>query len=161
MKFFFPQEFVMAISNDRIIAIGDFIDSHSWLYYICCGITAFATHYLYCGACAERIVLRWRDVGIIVATIVVVRALSFVDNNLATAIDFAAFVFIPYLTGGKIKNAAVVYTTHCLAQNLSLSIRNLPQYMTNTSFAVFFFMTMECYLWLVLFFTLYNYKKEN
>ena len=161
LKFFFPQEFVMAISNDRIVSIGNFIDSHIVLYYICCAATSFATYYLYLCACSERMVLRWKEIAYILAVIAIVRVVSFFDNNIATGIQFASFVFLPYLCGGKLRNASIVYTTHCIAQNLSLSIRNIPQYMTNTSFTVFLFMTFECYFWLVLFFIIYNYKKEN
>lgn len=151
----------MAISNDRIVSIGNFIDSHKVVYYLCCGLTSLLTYYLYLCACGEKLVLSWKEVAYVVAVIVVVRVVSFFDNNIATGIQFASFVFLPYLCGGKLKNAAIVYTTHCIAQNLSLSIRNIPQYMTNTSFAVFFFMTLECYFWLSLFYAIFNYKKEN
>lgn len=151
----------MAISSDRIVSIGNFIDSHQVLYYICCGLTSLLTYYLYLCACAEKLVLSWKEIVYVVAVIVVVRAVSFFDNNIATGIQFASFVFLPYLCGGKLKNAAIVYTTHCIAQNLSLSIRNLPMYLTNVNFATAFLLTCEMYLWLILFYILYNYKKEN
>ena len=161
LKIFFPQEFVMAISNEKIVAVGNFIDSHLWLYYLCCGLTAFVTYYLYCGACSERLLLKWYEILEIIGVIVLVRVVSFFDEPLSSGLQLASFLFLPYLMKGKLKNCAIVYTTHCVSQGLSLSIRNLPIYLTNTNFVTIFFMTSECYLWLTLFLIIYNYKKEK
>lgn len=161
LKIFFPQEFVMAISNEKIVAIGNYIDSHQWLYYLCCGLTAFVTYYLYCGACSERLLLKWYEILEIIGVIVLVRVVSLFDNNVATGIQFASFMFLPYQMKGKFRNAAIVYTTHCLSQNLSLSIRNLPMYLTKTNFATMFVFGIESYLWLSLFFVIYNYKAKE
>ena len=54
-KIFFPQEFMMSIQNERIIAIGTFIDNNKLIYYICCGMTSFLTYWLYCCACKNAL----------------------------------------------------------------------------------------------------------
>ena len=61
-KIFFPQEFMMSIQSEKIIAIGTFIDSHEWLYYLCCGLTSFLTYWLYCCACSGRLYLKWYEI---------------------------------------------------------------------------------------------------
>lgn len=43
LKIFFPQEFMMSIQNERLVAVGSFIDNHKILYYICCAVSAFIT----------------------------------------------------------------------------------------------------------------------
>ena len=161
LKIFFPQEFVMAISNENIVTIGNYIDSRQWLYYLCCGLTAFVTYYLYCGACSERILLKWYEILEIIGVIVLVRVVSLFDEPLSSGFQLASFLFLPYLMKGKLKNCAIVYTVHCISQGLSLSIRKLPMYLTNVNFATAFILTCEMYLWLTLSFIIFNYKKEN
>lgn len=161
LKIFFPNEFIMVIENEKLIAIGEFIDSHMVLYYICCAITAFITYYLYCCACCGRIKLKWYEILEIIAVIVVVRLISLFDASLSNAIQLSSFLFLPYLMKGKLKNSAITYTIHCVAQALSLSIRNLPLYLTNVNFITGLLMTLECYFWLVLLYIIFNYKQKG
>ena len=161
LKIFFPQEFVMAISNEKIVAIGTFIDSRPWLYYICCGITSYLTYYLYCCACSHRFTLKWEEHLMIFGVVVLSRAVDFYDSNLAMALCDTAFLFLPALMKGHLKTCAIVFTIHSFSQILSLSIRNLPLYLTNVNYATMFLMILEMYLWLALSYIIFNYKKKE
>lgn len=160
-KVFFPQEFMMSIQNEQIVKVGEFIDSHEWLYYICCGLTSFITYWLYCCACSGRLCLKWYEIIEILIVIVLCRVVNFYDTNLATIISWSSFAFLPALMGGELKRCAIVFTTHSISQGLSIKIRSLPMYLTNTNFVTTCFMTLECYFWLLLFYIVFNYKKEN
>lgn len=162
LKIFFPAEFVLAIENERIIAVGQFIDSHEWLYYICCGVTAFVTYYLYCCACSKRLYLKWHEILLIIVTIVAIRLCGlYVDEGLRTIISWCSFAFLPALMGGELKRTALIFTTHTIAQGLSLGIRGFKLYFTNYNFLSGIFMTFECYFWLLLFYIIFNYKKKE
>lgn len=161
LKIFFPNEFIMVIENEKLIAIGEFIDSHIISYYICCGITAFIAYYLYCCACSSRLTLKWYEILEIVITIIIVRVISFYDNNMSTIVSVISFVLLPYLTKGNLKQTAITYSIHSLSQGLSLSIRNLPLYLTNINFITSLLMTLECYFWLILLYIIFNYKKKE
>jgi hypothetical protein len=158
-KIFFPQEFMMSIQNERIIKIGTYIDTHKWLYNIVSVVPPFIVYFLYCCASSQRKVLSVKELAIIALLVISIRALSYVDDTIATAIELSSFLFLPYFCKGELKRSAIIYSTHTLSQALSLSIRNLPIYLTNINFAVAIFMTFECYLWLVLFYIIYNYKE--
>ena len=161
-KIFFPEDFVLLVENERLLKIGRFIDSHPLVYYICCFATSFITYYLYCCAVSNRTRLNWKECLIVLASVIASRLVSFIDMNLATHISITLFFVLPCVTKGDIKKCAVVYTIHGLSQMLSLSIRDLPLYFTNEqTFLSGILMTLECYLWLVLFYLIYNYKKEN
>lgn len=160
-KIFFPKEFMLSIQNENVIKIGSFIDNRKWLYYICCGVTAFITYYLYCCASSERLKLKWFEILEIVGVIVAIRAISFYDDTLATAIELASFLFLPLLLNGKLKNCAITYTVHTISQGVSLSIRNLPIYLHSVNFATMFCFGIESYLWLILTMVIFNYNKEK
>ena len=160
-KIFFPQEFMMSIQNERIIAIGTFIDNHKWLYYICCGLTSFLTYWLYCCACKSSLWLKWYEVLEIIIVIVLCRVVDFYDCTTSTIISICSFMFLPALMKGNLTQTAIVYTTHSICQALSLRIRSLPIYLTNVNFITMFIFGIESYLWLILFYVIFNYRKEN
>ncbi len=160
-KIFFPNEFIMVIENEKLVEIGYYIDSHEWLYYICCGLVSFVTYYLYCCACCGRAKLKFYEILLIIAVIVLVRGISIFDTNISYAIQVSSFLFLPYLMKGKLRNSAITYTIHCLAQALSLSIRNLPLYLTHINFITSLLMAFECYLWLILLCVIFNYKPKK
>lgn len=161
LKIFFPQEFVMAIQNERIIRIGDFIDNHKWLYYICCSITSFITYWLYLCAVTHKLYLNLFECLYVVIFIIVARVCNFFDTNLATHISISSFIILPAITKADMFSTSIVYFVHGLSQILSLSIRNLPIYLTNINYLTTLIMTCEMYLWLILFYIIYNFKGEN
>lgn len=161
LKLFFPQEFVMFIENERIIAIGDYVDNHKWLYYICCGITSFITYWFYLCAVSHRLYLKWYECLYVLIAIIGIRAISLFDNTLATGLTCSMFLILPAITKGDIKTNAIVYSTHAMAQCLSLRIRELPIYLENINFLTSILMTFECYLWLMLLYIIFNIKKES
>lgn len=160
-KIFFPQEFVMAIENEQFIKIGNFVDSNLWAMFIVSGITSFATYWLYCCACSHRLYLSAKECLYIALVVVLVRVFYLFDGNIANAIQLSAFIVLPSLTNGQIKECAIVYSFHCLSQTLSLSIRNLAVYLTNSNFVVIMALSIESYLWQILFYILFNYKDKE
>jgi hypothetical protein len=97
----------------------------------------------------------------ILGVVVVSRAVDFYDSNLAMALCDTAFLFLPALMKGELKTCAIVFTIHSFSQILSLSIRNLPLYLTNINFATTILMVAEMYLWLVLCYVIFNYKEKE
>lgn len=161
LKIFFPQEFMMTIQNERLIIIGTFIDNHKWLYYICCGVTAFITYYLYCCAVSHRLRLKWYEVLYIIGTIVIVRLISFYDSSWSI-VSWISFAFLPALCKGDMKTCGLVFSVHAISQGLSIGIRNLPIYFTNNlNFVTTMLVGFESYLWLLLMYIIFNYKKKE
>ena len=160
IKIFYPQKFVMTVSNEKLIVIGQYIDNHLWLRYLCAGLTSFITYSLYCCACSRRWFLKWYEYFIIIGVIVAVRFIGFANSTIATAIQLSSFIFLPAIMKCDIKPCAIVYTFHIMAQALSLSIRNLPIYLTTTNYLTVLLLGIESYLWLILFYFVFNYKKE-
>lgn len=160
-KIFFPEEFVFVIENERIVAIGDYIDSHIFLRYLCAAITSFITYYLFCCACANKKFLNLKQTLIIIISIVLLRIISFLDVNIATHASICLFFILPYIFKSSLKIATIIYSVHGLAQVLSMSIRNLPMYLTSANYVTVFLIGIECYFWLLLFYIIFNYKKGD
>lgn len=161
LKIFFPEQFVMSIENEKLIAIGNYIDNNEWAYYLFGIVTSFLTYWLYLCAVCKKWYLNWWQCLIVLAVIGASIGFNFVDVNLCSALSYSSFIFLPFIFKAELKPVAIVFTTHIFAQFLTTSIRNLPVYIQYYNSLIFAFLTFECYLWLFLFYIYYNYNKEK
>lgn len=162
LKIFFPQEFVMVIENPQLVKIGNFIDSNIIYTRICSGITTFISYWLFICAVTRKWKLNWKELIASIIFVIVTRLLFFYDANLATGISVIGMIFIPAMFNKKLllTPLAITYSIHTLSQLLSLKIRNLPIYLTKINSIIAIALSFECYLWLVLLYLYFNYKKE-
>lgn len=160
LKFFFPEQFVLQISNPNLIKIGNFIDNNIILKHLCPAITSFATYYLYLCATLQLKKLRLKHI----ISILIVIGLSIIVNifqfGILSYYHIIAMVILPSFFKGDSKNLAIVFSCHFLCQYLSLSIRNISSMMLSFDFMSGFIMTLECYGWLFLFYLYFNYKEK-
>lgn len=161
LKIFFPENFILTIENENLIKIGMFIDSHILFKYLFGIFTSFITYSLYCSAVSKKWVLSVKQYLIILIVIGINIGLSFVDLSIYQHFNICSMIVLPLLFGAELKPVAIVYSIHGLSQILSLSIRNLPMYMTNVNALTRHIVGIECWLWLVLFYLIYNYKKKE
>ena len=162
-KIFFPQDFIMYIENERLIQIGNVIDSNNILHYAVGSVFAFITYYLYCGACCRKIKLSFKDICYILITMIIVRAAEILDKDMMifTHLNISAFLVLPLLMGGNLKDTTFVYCIHGFSQILSLSIRSLPMYLTTMNTITTLLLSIDMYFWLLIMFIIFNYKEKE
>lgn len=161
LKIFFPEQFVLSVENETIIIIGEYIDNNEWAYYLFGIFTSFLTHWLYLCAVCRRWYLNWWQCLIVLAVIGTSIGFNFIDVNLCSALSYTSLILLPFIFKAQLNPVAIVFSVHVFAQFLTTSIRNLPvyiQYFNSLSFAL---LTFECYLWLLMFYFYFNYRKEN
>ena len=159
LKIFLPEHFILIIENEQLILIGNFIDTHWWLSEIVACITSFTTYYLYLCAVLKKYYLNLKEVLCLIAATVLVQVMYIFDIELASTLSIIVMITLPTLFKAHLNTVAVVFTTHTIAQKLSISIRNLPALLTNVNFISIFILGLECYFWLLLFYFYYNYKQ--
>lgn len=160
-KIFFPEEFVFVIENEKIVAIGNYIDNHAWAYYLLGICTSFLTYWLYLCAVCRKLYLNVIECVMVLIAIGISIGTSFLNNNICAHWNIAAMLLLPMIMKGKLKEVAIVYSVHGLAQVLSLEIRSLPMYIQYSNTLCFTLLTFECYFWILLFYIIFNYKKEE
>lgn len=162
LKIFFPEQFMMVIQNERIVAFGEFVDNNLLVHILLGTTTSTLTYFLYVCACAGRIRVKWY-------TLLTILGISFgsqiiyyfVDVNIGTSIGTLAMFCLPIFEYATLKQTAFVFSFHYIAQLLSTKIRSLPMYLTSVNYATIFLMMCEGYFWLLLFYFYFNYKKER
>lgn len=170
LKIFFPNESVMVIENERLIAIGEFIDSHIAIDFILGVILGIIFDYLYFGAVCRKLKLNFKLILIIIVYNIIYNSLyTFLPANIISEYSsifvIASTIYmilLPTLFTKELLPLSITYTINSISQLLSLSIRNLNILLTTSNFMTMFLMTIETYLWLVLCLIIFNYKeKEN
>lgn len=161
LKIFFPNEFLFAVENPRIVAVGEYIDNHPWAYYALGIITSFATYWLYLCAVCKKLYLNWKECLLILLTIGLTIALGFVSEELVAYINVCGMIILPFIMKANLKEVTIVYSIHGLAQILSLGIRDLSIYLETANTLICSLMIMDCYFWLILFYIIFNYKKQE
>ena len=161
LKIFFPQEFIMVIENEQLISIGNYIDSHKWAYYLFGTITSFITYHFYCCAICRKLHLKLWQYLIVLGIIGISVLLDMFSPQFIAVWNIVSMMLLPLLFNGDMKLLPIVYSTHYLAQFLTLQIRNLPTYIQYYNMLFATMLTFECYLWLILFYIIFNLKKEG
>ena len=161
LKIFFPQEFVMSIQNERLIQIGNFIDNNLWCEIIVSSLTSFIIYWFYLCLVSRKLYLRLKEIIMVLITIVIIQIADIYAPQFINYITVTSMLVLPCFTNAKLRDVAIVYSIHGLAQMLSLGIRNLTMYLFGINSIICIILTAECYLWLILFYVIYNYKKKE
>lgn len=162
LKIFMPEQFIMVIGNDKLIAIGNFVDNNLWLHIILGIITSFITYWLYIGAVTHKWCLNWKEiVAVIIICISTQIFYYFIDSNIGSAISIISMICLPLISNAQLKDVALVFSLHYFSQLLSISIRQLNFLLVNTNYATILLMGLECYFWLLLFYLYFNLKGER
>ena len=161
LKVFFPEQFVLAIENDAFVKAGNYIDTHAWAEYTFGIFTSFATYWFYLCACCHRWYLKWWECLIVLGVIGASIGLTFVDINLYTALSYSSFVVLPLIFKSDLKTVGVCFSIHLFSQMLTLSIINIPMYMQHINTLTITAVGFESYLWLLLLYFAFNYKKNK
>lgn len=169
LKFFFPEQFLFAIENNTIIEIGNYIDSHAWaaiIFYIIIGVVF---DWLYFGAVCRMTILKPALIAIIIIYNIAYSAYSslapieFVEQNslFVVAISTCYMILLPMFFTKSIKELSITYCVNAVSQLLSLLIRDITISTANMNALTTALLSFDNYMWLLLCFILFNYKKEN
>lgn len=167
LKIFFPREFVMAIENEQLVKIGNYIDSHTWASIIMGVVIGIIFDYLYFGAVCQTMKLKWYFIAIIAVYnmgyscfyFLVPESIVSNSTNILISLSTIYMILLPVLFTKNLLPLSVTYSINSISQLLSLSIRNIGMLMLNVNSLTIMFMSFDCYLWMFLLFMLFNYKK--
>lgn len=158
LKFFVPEEFVLVVSSPNLIKAGTFIDSHRALYYIVSTIFSYITYYLFTCACGHTKYLNWKLSLCILVIIIVGHVIIKFVPTFSTPYLVVSMILTAYLNNSDLKTFLYVFSVHTISQTLSMEIRNISMYIMEYNILTGVLMTLECYLWLLLFYVLYGYN---
>ena len=161
IKLFFADWFVAVVENERIVQIGNFIDTHLYARLLADVALSVLTLHFYLCACKKvwSLSLRWYITVVIYAATLNVCYLYM--PYLAMSLDLIGLVVLPLLMQAERKQTIAVFILHQIAQPLTLIIRSAPLYLVDTNYATQFVLIFDLYVWLTLYYLHSNLYKEE
>jgi hypothetical protein len=161
IKLFFPQFVIEVAEFESITRIGHYIDNHKWAWYLFSIVISFITCYLTCCASCRRSKLNNKEIVILLATILILYAVREFLPMQFTVLNYASLIVLPCIFKGDFKATAICFTSINLLQTMTLEIRNLSSMIVNFNFASSLILLIDVYIFQVLLYFLFNYKKEE
>ena len=169
LKVFYPQEFIIAITNSRLIEIGNTIDTTVVLKFWTGFLIGLVFDFFYFGAVCKQPKLNWKLWCIIITYGLALNAyynfapVDFIVENtmLIIAISSCYMILTPMFFTKNIKELSITYTVNQMAQFIMLSIRQISIFTANANTLVTFILTLDNYLWIALCYIIFNYRREN
>lgn len=166
IKAIFP-DFVLKVTQlDSIVAFGNYVDSHMWVYYIYDGIISFITYYIYCCACCRVKRLDYKKCILIVAFIFIGNLIYSFLPVLSLTISYIYMILLPTLfilmdkrTDIKyLKSTTLCFVVHSLSQILIKKIRGLDSAIMYPNSATFTLFIIDGFILLFVLFFYFNSK---
>ena len=159
-KLIIPQWVIGVAHLPSIVAIGEYIDTHDWAWYLTSAVVSFVSYYLMCCACAGKTKLPLADV----ITILVVLCMLFVIRECSSqwypVFNLFSTLLLPVVTKGSFKKSIVYFAILNTLQVVTLAIREINTMITSPNFATLFVLMIDVYIFQLLFYFYQNYKKE-
>lgn len=168
-KIFFP-EFIVGIAEiESVVKFGEYVDAHQWSYYLFNGLVSFVGGYIYCCACCRKKRLTLAQTCIVVLEVIGLFIVQKYLFNLYEAINLMCMVLMPTIMCAIDKRLDIKYlystTTcfmiHCIAQLLSLRIRDISTLISYPNVATLTILLIDAFIWLVLLYNYFNYKERR
>lgn len=163
-------EFIVGIAEiPSIVALGKYIDTHTWAYILFYIVTAYLGLYLYCCACCRKKFLDWKENLIMLSFISIMLLLYFFVPTLYTPFNYVSLILLPFLLLLKNKDltkitfisTAVCFAVDIMAQAFSMEIRNLLMMTMQVNSATLMILLIDTWIWRALLYFYFNNKNKE
>lgn len=163
-------EFIVGIAEiPSIVALGKYIDTHTWAYILFYIVTAYLGLYLYCCACCRKKFLDWKENLIMLSFISIMLLLYFFVPTLYTPFNYVSLILLPFLlllkntdlTKITFISTAVCFAVDIMAQAFSMEIRNLLMMTMQVNSATLMILLIDGLIWRALLYFYFNHKNKE
>lgn len=169
IKLFFPKFFVGVAELSSIVALGTYVDTHFWAYYLFNFIISMITYFFYCCACCRKSNLNYIEWIIIAVCNIALFVIQEVLPQYYVYFNIMSLTGIPCIMCLISKNVSikymysscVVFCIHNIAQMLTLEIRDISTLISLPNSATFTILVIDSLIWLVLLYNYYNFKEKD
>lgn len=166
-KLISPKFIIKIAETKNILKFGNYVDNHLWCYYLFNGFTSYIIMFLYTCACCRILKLDLIENIVLVASIILSFVVQRFFPTLYLSYNFMGYIFLPLIVvfKRKLSTISIFYSTcicfliTTLAQYLSLEIRGISTLINYPNTATYFVLLIDLYIWNILLYLFYNYKK--
>ena len=164
LKLVNPALIVGVAELPGIVALGNYVDTHPWAYYLFNGTISFITAYIFCCACIRKPKLNFKECTIVLIATILWYVIAQYVPTLATPYNYVAFIAIPALclylrkeTDIKyLYSTAICYGAHMFLQRCLVVIKDITPWITQPNSATFTICLIDGFIWLLGLYLFYN-----
>mgnify|MGYP007119974442 CR=1 FL=1 len=155
------SKFVIVVNNEKIVKVGQFIDSRVWLQQMVYGLTTLLTYHFYLCACVKKWHLSWKQYLVLIAIIVATNTIKYYVSSLCLIINVLIMVILPFALKGDYRTFIIIFVTHYLGQLAISFIRGAEISLVDLNIVSQLICTIDAYVWLLLYYLYANLYKEK
>lgn len=161
LKTVWADKFAIVISNENIIRIGAYIDSHIWLQQIVHFIFTCLTYNFYLCACCKKWHLSIKEYILTLIAIIPNQVITFYFPLIGSSLAFVIMFGLPYFLKSNYKDVVIIFTAHTIGQLLISVIRSKDIIYIDNNTLTMLVMGIDQYIWLILYYLYSNIYKES
>lgn len=160
-KLFFGEWVAIVVTNAKLVKIGQFMDSHFWLYQGVAFLFTLLTYWIYLCACSRQWHLKAKQIAWILPVLIALQFVKIYYAQIGSQLDVVTMILLPYLLKSDFKSTVFVFTAHSISQIVCLFARNMPALPIMYNSMSMIILMIDQYIWLLLYYFYQNkYKKE-
>ena len=161
LKFAFPEQFLLCITGTNLLKFGSFIESHKVLYYIISVFLSSFVFYMFACGCGSKLYLNWwQTLTVVCCGICNILVGTFVPTIIVHT-SVVLMLLSSLIVNGKIFNTVLIFSVHGYCQLFLLNIRGFEKILPVMNFGTNLALSFEAYVWLILFYVVFNFKKKE
>ena len=157
--------FIVGIAElPGIVALGNYVDTHPWAYYLFCGSISFITCYIFCCASIRQKRLNYKECTILLIGTVIWYTIEKYIPVLSAPLNYVYFIIMPTLflylrkeTDIKyLYSTAVCFITHLFLQRCLVVIKDISPWISYPNTATISILLIDGFIWLLGLYLFYN-----
>lgn len=160
LKFAFPEQLLLTITDPGILKFGEFLQSHAAILYIYQILSTFLTFYLFTSASKATFKMKWYELLYILGASVICKLVAQFIPDYYVHISTTCMFALAVLCKGKLLYATISFGIHGILSQLLFVIRGFETVITLINVASALVLSIECWVWMILL-ALIFYLKEN
>lgn len=161
LKFFYPEKFLLMITDPNILRFGEFLEMHKIFNTVFSVFMSFVTMYLFACSTGGKLYLNWWRTGLILLMSISLKFVMIYAYDFYLHSTIVAMFICACLSNANIYRTTLVYGVHGYLQLFLLDIRGFETILPVMNSAVVYALGLENLLWLILFYIIFNFKKEK
>ena len=103
-KLFFGEWVAIVVTNAKLVKIGQFMDSHFWLYQGVAFLFTLLTYWIYLCACSKQWYLKAKQIAWILPVLIALQFVKIYYPTQGMVLDYCAMFVIPYFIKSELSN---------------------------------------------------------
>jgi hypothetical protein len=161
LKFIFPEQLILVVTDANIIRLGRFVDSHIVYKIILNVVTTFTTLLLFTFASSGRFKFKWYEILYILVGTTMCELCAWYSPQLYTHTSISVMFILAWLCKGKMVSTIISFVVHGYLSQFLFSIRGFETILMNYTTITGIVLTIECYAWLLILALFFNIKGGN